>query len=383
MEHVDRLTDRERYRTRGFYYFTTGNSQKCIEEYGELVKLYPSDNVGQANLAGCYAQVREYAKAISAAQRAVEIVPQGVLQRSVLSFYMSYGGEFAGAEREARKAIEISPSAIANLALADAQVGLGQMSQAAETYRGLQKLNTQGASLAAAGLADLAAYDGRFNEAVKLLETGASADIAAKNPESAGAKYAVLSQLQLLRREKAPAVAAATKALTLSQDIAVKFFAARTFIEVGETAKAQKLVTAMAADQKLDPQVFAKVLEGDLALKRGDKNEAIKTLSDANKLLDTWIGRFELGRAYLEAGLFVEADSEFDRCLKRRGEAIELFMDNSPTIAFYPVLYYYLGRVRDGLKSPGAPDSYRQYLSIRQQAGEDPLLPEIRKVLGQ
>ena len=34
---------------------------------------------------------------------------------------------------------------------------------------------------------------------------------------------------------------------------------------------------------------------------RGDKNEAIQLLSDANKMLDTWIGRFELGCAYLEA----------------------------------------------------------------------------------
>jgi hypothetical protein len=42
-------------------------------------------------------------------------------------------------------------------------------------------------------------------------------------------------------------------------------------------------------------------------------------------MLDTWIGRFELGRAYIEAGAFTEADSEFDQCLKRRGEAIELF----------------------------------------------------------
>jgi hypothetical protein len=46
------------------------------------------------------------------------------------------------------------------------------------------------------------------------------------------------------------------------------------------------------------------------------------------------------------------------------------------------MVYYYQGRVRDGLKSSGAAESYRQYLNIR-QAGEDPLVPEIRRRLGQ
>src|SRR5207248_7596690 len=98
---------------------------------------------------------------------------------------------------------------------------------------------------------------------------------------------------------------------------------------------------------------------------------------------DTWIGRFELGRAYMEAGLFVEADSEFDRCIKRRGESLELFLDNVPTYGYFPVVYYYQGRVREALKSSAYADSYRTYLSIRGQSTEDPLVAEARKHLGQ
>ena len=85
-----------------------------------------------------------------------------------------------------------------------------------------------------------------------------------------------------------------------------------------------------------EPQAYGKIIEGLIALKRKDANEAIKQITAANNLLDTWIGRFELGRAYLEAGAFTEADSEFDQCMKRRGEAIELFMDNVPTYAYFP-----------------------------------------------
>jgi len=84
----------------------------------------------------------------------------------------------------------------------------------------------------------------------------------------------------------------------------------------------------------------------------------------------------------LEAGLYVEADSEFDRCIKRRGDTLDLF-DYVTTYAYLPEVYYYQGRVREELKSSGFADSYRTYLSIRGKAGEDPLLPEIRRRLGQ
>jgi hypothetical protein len=96
-----------------------------------------------------------------------------------------------------------------------------------------------------------------------------------------------------------------------------------------------------------------------------------------------WLVHLDLGLVYLEAGAFAEADSEFDTCIKRRGETLELFDDGMPTYSYVPLVYYFQGRVREGLKSPGFADSYRTYLSIRGKAGEDPLLSEIRRRLGQ
>jgi tetratricopeptide (TPR) repeat protein len=87
------------------------------------------------------------------------------------------------------------------------------------------------------------------------------------------------------------------------------------------------------------------LIAGKLSLKTGSARDAIKSFTEANNLLDTWIGRFELGRAYLDAGAFAEADSEFDRCIKRRGEALLLFMDEVPTYGYFPPIYYYQGRV--------------------------------------
>jgi len=383
MEHVDRMTERERYRVRGLYYFATSNYPKCIEEYGELVKRYPADDSAWANIAACYLSVRRIPEAVAAAQRAVEIVPKGAVQRVVLSFYSSYAGDFATGEREAQTALNLNPSSQAYLALAEAQIGLGQTAQATESYRNMEKMDALGASLAASGLADVASYEGRYTDALQILEQGVAADTAAKNVDGAAEKLATTAQLHLWRGQKGPAVAAATKALSMSQSVPVRVLAARTLLEAGEIPKAQKLADGFASDIQPETQAYGKIIRGDLALARGDKNEAINMFTGANQLVDTWIGRFELGRAYLEAGMFVEADSEFDRCMKRRGEALEIFQDSTPTFAYFPPVYYYQGRVRQGLKSSGFAEPFRTYISIRGKAGEDPLLADIRHRLGQ
>jgi tetratricopeptide (TPR) repeat protein len=327
--------------------------------------------------------LRNLPKAVEAARRAVEIVPKGALQRAALSLYSSYAGDFAGGEREAQAALTLNPSFPSYLALAEAQLGLGQMSQAAETYHRLEKVNALAASLAVTGLADIDLYEGRFTEAIRELEQGADADLAAKNPDNAAEKFAALAHIQLLRGQKGAAVAAATKASAMSQVIRVRVKAAQALVEAGDISKAQELASALASESEPELQAYGTIIEGDLLLKRGDALGAVGKLTVANNLLDTWLGHYELGRAYLEVPRFVEADAEFDKCIKRRGEALELFMDNVPTFGYFPSVYYLQGRAREGLKSPGFAESYRNYLNIRGAAGEDPLLPEIRRRLGQ
>ena len=381
MEHVDRMTERERYRTRGYYYRKVGDLQKCVEEYSELVKQYPADNIGHQNLANCYSDLHNMTKAVEEAGRSVEISPKSAMQRKTLALMADYAGDFRTAEREARAALQLNPSYDkAYLTLAYAQILQGQISEATETYRQLEKVSRLGASFAASGLADLAMYEGRFSEASRILEQGAASDRSATNllaPE----KDTTLAYIQLLRGQKKLALDAAERALA-SKKTNIRFLVARIFVAAGETTRAQSLATDLASDSQLEPQVDAKLIEGEIALRSANARQAIKTMTEANQALDTWIGRFDLGRAYLEAGEFPEADSEFDRCITRRGEALEL--DDGPTYGYLPEVYYYQGRVREGLNSPGAAaDSYRSYLSIRGKAVEDPLLPEVRRRAGQ
>ena len=384
MEHVDRMTERERYRVRGLYYAKTGNWEMCVQENSELVKQYPADNVGHTVLSYCYKGLHNTPKVIEELQRALEILPNNQIARMNLALSMSFAGDFPAAEREARAVLQANPSyEKAYVGLAYAQVGEGQLAEAIKTYRQLEKVGKLGQSLAAPGLADIALYEGRLADAAQLLQQGAAADLQAGKPDSAAADFAVLGHTQLLRKQKAAALAALEKALANSKAVSPRFLAARVYVAAGETSEAHKLAAGLASEPQLEPQVYAKLIEGEAMLQEGAVRQAIQLFTQANNQLDTWIGHFDLGRAYLKADSFVEGDSEFDRCIERRGETLDLF-DYVPTYGYLPEVYYYQGRVREALNSPGAAaDSYRSYLRIRGKAGEDPLISEVRRRLGQ
>jgi tetratricopeptide (TPR) repeat protein len=124
-------------------------------------------------------------------------------------------------------------------------------------------------------------------------------------------------------------------------------------------------------------------VEGEVDLLKGNFPEAIKSLHEAQNQVDTWIGHVTLGRAYLAAGQFTEAYSEFEGCLKRRGEAASVFLDDLPTMNRLPQIYYYLGRAQEGLKSPGAKESYKKFLEIKILATGDPLVEDAKRRLSQ
>jgi hypothetical protein len=207
-------------------------------------------------------------------------------------------------------------------------------------------------------------------------------DLSSKDTDRAANKLTALAYAQLLRQQKGAAIAAAEKALVNSKAVKIRFLAARIFVEAGAAARAQALAGELGAELQAEPQAYAKIIEGEAALKRGAAREAIKPLTEANTLFDSWIGHFDLGRAYLEAGGLTQADAEFDRCIKRRGEVLALFLDEEPTFGYFPAVYYYQGRVREELKSERFAESYRTYLTIRGESKEDPLLPEVRRRAG-
>jgi tetratricopeptide (TPR) repeat protein len=383
LRYLDGMTERERFSTRGMFYRVTGDYEQCVREYGDLIERFGADVVARNQLALCSSKLRNLSRAVAEMRTVVELLPNRVIFRDNLALYANYAGDFQTGEEQARAVQASHESDVhAGLALAFAQLGHGQIPQAIETYRRLEKINPLGASFATLGLADAAVHDGRFSEAARMLEDGAAADLSSGNPDRAAAKLAALAYARLQQGRHGPAVAAADAALGHSPAVKTRFLAARTFVEAGEIDKARALAAGLGAEFQAEPRALAKIIEGNIALAAGDTRQAVQALTDANALLDTWLGHFELGRAFLAAGQFAQADSEFDRCFKRRGEALSLFLDEEPTYGHFPLVHYYQGRVRENLKNEGFVQSYRAYLEIRGRSSEDPLLKEVSQRAG-
>ena len=238
-------------------------------------------------------------------------------------------------------------------------------------------MGAAGASSAASGLGDLAVYEGRFSEAVRDLRGGSGRRSGGQKPGPRG-DQAHVSGFAHARGSKAAGIAAADSALQNGKSMPVRFLAARVFVEAGAHRQGEALAAPLSSDLAAEPHAHGQILEGQIALASGNAREAIRILGEANGILDTWFGHFDLGRAYLAAGGPPEADTEFDRCIDapRRGASL---MDEGPTYGHFPFLYYFQGRVREAQGDASFAESYKTYLGIRGASTDDPLVSEVRR----
>ena len=182
-----------------------------MKEYSELIARYDEDTVAHNQRAICLMKLRKMREAMDEMRKAVQILPNHMTYRGNLALFADYAGDFSTAEQEVRCLKD--PPAHAMLGLAFSQLGQGRLQEAADTYESLKAMDAWGASTGAAGLGDLAVYEGRVSDAVRIFEQAAAADLKTKNTDSAANKFVSLGFVQLARGQKAAAAAAARRRL--------------------------------------------------------------------------------------------------------------------------------------------------------------------------
>ena len=380
---LERMSDREKFRTRGLYYVTVRKPDRAVEELKNLVAQYPADTNGIANLALAYFYKRDMAQAVAVGRRFTEIYPKAVPQRNNVGLFAMYAGDFETAVKEQRAVLDLNPKFhLAYVGLALSQLATGKPDEARDTWKKLASIDARGASLAAIGLADMALAGGKPAEAVPILEKGAADDLKTKDPDAAAPKLVALAEAQLARGNERAAMAAADRAAALVKGENVLFPAAGVFLSAGLEGRALEIAADLGKRLEDDPRAYGKLIEAEAQLRAGKAAEAIRMIEAARVISDTWLGRFLLGRAYVEAGAFAEADAELERCAKRRGEATAVFLDEQPSWRLYGPVLYWRGRAQEGLKSPAAADSFKAFIALRPGAGGDPLVADARRRLG-
>ncbi len=133
-------------------------------------------------------------KALEEQKRAIEIMPHSVQQRSNLSLYALYAGDFEAAANEAQQVLIENPKfEVGVRTLATAKLAAGHPEEAKKEYDKLMTMSSRGASMAATGLADFALYEGRLTDAVAILKKGIIENQADKDADSAAYNQATLA----------------------------------------------------------------------------------------------------------------------------------------------------------------------------------------------
>jgi tetratricopeptide (TPR) repeat protein/predicted Ser/Thr protein kinase len=377
----DRMTEREKYRTYGAYYLTVAQAyDQAIENYSKLVELYPADSVGHGNLAVAYFYRLNLPKAFEEGRRALALYPASPKLRGNYALYAMYASDFATAAREAEQLLKTDPTYYqAYIPLATAALDQSAIPAARAAYERMASLGALGASRAAIGLTDIELYQGRHAAAAAVVVPAIQVDEKNGNRIAMATKYIALAEARLAEGRPADAAAAVRRALEVSRHESIMLPAARVQISLGHEGEARSFATELNSEIGGYGRPYARLVEAELALRRGDTAEAVEHLNAGLKITDLWLLHFGLGQVYVQAGRYPEALAELELCLKRRGEATAVFLDDVPSFRYLAQLPYWLGRAQEGVGVVAqATENYRRFLALRQPSPRDELATDSR-----
>ena len=357
---MDTMSERERLRTLGLYYVAiAGDYPKAVESYEALVEKYPADNTGHNNKAIAYYYMLDFKRAMESAGEGLKIYPSNKTVRTNYALFAMLAGEFEEASNYAMQVLEMDSGIWkAWLPIAMEKLASGDIKGAKEAYADMDKAGSRGGPFANLGLADIALYTGNYEEAIDLLEAGVEGDAVGGNRRLLGRKYLALAEAHLGLGDEAGAREALTQALEVQQGDGQLVPAALSYVELGDNAAAGEIADTLVQQLQPKSRSFGRVIQGAIAIKEERYADAVDALRAGIALTDSWLSRFYLGRAYYEAGRYVEALDEFEHCVQRKGEATALFLeDDEPTYRYMAALKAWLDKSRVALGMPVVTES--------------------------
>ena len=382
LRYLDGMTERERYTTRGYLFRVTGDYQQCVKEYGELIARYAADVVGHNQLALCSTQLRDMRRAVEEMRQVVDILPNRAIFRDNLALYRELRGRFP--DRGTRGANDpragrlcaagpgVRPAGTGSVASGD-----GDLSESSATVecagrvlRGVRSRRPGGARGPFLG--------GRANSRAGCGPGSDGQEPRSRRREVRGARARGALARTEARRDRGRRESAGEQ-----QGREDPLPGGTIFVEAGEIARARPLMTGLAAELQAEPQAYAKIVEGEIALKNGDPRQAIKVLT-----------RGERSAGHLDRPLRSRARVSGSRRRSRRPIPSSTAASSvaarrcrcsstrtPPTAICRPSI---ITRVASGkrLKNAGVCRIVPQYLKFRGTSSEDPLLPEVRRRAG-
>lgn len=362
LKEMDSMSERERLRTLGLYYVAVaGDYPKAVESYQALVEKYPADNTGHNNLAISHYFMLDFKGAMESAGRGLEIYPNNKTVISNYALFAMLAGEFENGEKHAEALLADDAGMWkAWLPVAMGNLSRGDLQGAEAAYASMAKSSERGAPFSNLGLADIALFEGDYEKAAELLRTGIDDNSTDGNRRLLGRKYIALAEAHIGLDDADSARQALRQGLEIQQGDGQIVPAALISLSLGDTEFAADLAATLSQELQPKTRSFGKVIEGAIATQDGRYADAIDALRSGIALTDTWLSRYYLGRAYFEAGRYIEALDEFEICWQRRGEATALFLDDDePTWRYTAPLREWIAKSREqlGMSSTTEPEA--------------------------
>lgn len=351
---IDRMSERERYRTRGGYFLFIRNIEKAIEEYSQLRNEYPDDEAGWTNIALAHFYNRDMDKAIEESNLGIDHNPGNSLLSINRALYYMYNSQLKESNKQSLELLK-DFSHVTELTLCSAMFSIqsNDFEAAHSIYESMYDNSDTENVIAVIGGVDLDIFCGNLGAAEKQLDGLKS-----------GHNYISLiqSEIFVLRQNYNEAIQLLSKLeLNNSNEI---FQTGIIYADCGAYKEAESCANELGSSLQKDQYIHGKLLKAYVGYLQKDYQAAFHLLEESKSVLDTWFGRFTLGKVFLSTGSHIEAHTEFETCQKRIGEVTCMYLDEHPTMRYLVPLFYFMGMTQKGLGSQSATQTLTHFLDL-------------------
>ncbi len=258
----------------------------------------------------------------------------------------------------------------------------GDIPRARGVYQQVTQAGDPGVSLSALGIADIAMYEGRYDEAIAILPAAAKRDQDQQNILGAASKLVALAEAYQARGNDRAQQTSIAQARALSTQENVLVPAARLAIAAGRPDEARKIAAELgAAPLRPEPRLREDDRRGNRhrreAIRRGPRcaqrrTEAWRTCGSS---ASRWASPISIMAITPKPSR--NSRSAASGAARRRRCSSTTCRRSTTT----PPLPYWLGRARE-MQKLDARSQFQEFLRIRQGATGDPLVEDARRRVG-
>ncbi len=408
MKYSDKITQKEKLQIKTLEVYLSGNYPQAIKELQVIAERYPDEKEVFFTLGDIYyGNIHQFEEAIHYLNKAIQIDPLYKMAYNVLAYaydavgdfdksiwainkyielapdepnpydsradLYAYNGKIDQAIDSYKKALEIKPDFYMSQGkLGDMYLFKKEYSQAESCFEALSSSNNKlYRSLGRLLLAFIPLYQGRFEDAIKVLDDGIAADRMEQAEMAVNAyKHFIKAGIYEEKKKWGLALTEAQigiqilKKVTPNGPVNQRDYYAYLLAKSGKIAEAEEVARALKKDiEQKDPTLMYSYwwTLGDIEQAKGDIKTAIDYFEKADKDAPTpsFYRRCALAEIYLQTGRLDEAVAKLEKALSRYED------DRVGTVATAVKAYYLLGLAyeKSGWNKK-AIEKYEEFLDI-------------------